>query len=220
MSKLETAQEIWEKSAEIFANIDEKKKRDGFNNLIDEIEECSVINTLQNQRNSLTEEQKLKIYKRHSISVGTRLRYTNMSTFGIGEKIYHWIKNYKKEWKENALKYATLEEIPCRFLIQLGILDKPQWLTNDKLKEDVKKDAKNFNIYLWLCEAICAVIPGAQEIIPFIAIAQTFTIRYQNHWTEIIIDRLNKHKKLNIKDQTSEDLLTTMKTEKHSKKAA
>jgi hypothetical protein len=41
-----------------------------------------------------------------------------------------------------------LEQIPCRFFVELGILDKPMSLTKEKLVEDAKKDAKNFNIYL------------------------------------------------------------------------
>jgi len=215
MSKLETAQKIWETSTKIFDKIEDSEKKEWFNNLIDQLEDNSTINRLKKTRNSMTEEQKLKIYKRHSISVSTRLRYSNMLTFWIGEKIYNGTKNYKKEWKKNALKYATLEEIPCRFLIHLGLLEKPKWLTDEKLKEDVEKDAKNFDIYLNICEKTCKVVWAK-----IFTTARFYTKRYKKEWVNTIIERINKKKKLQIKEQTNKELSLTMSNTKDRKKAA
>jgi hypothetical protein len=219
MSSLETAQNIWEKSTEIFDKIEDSEKKEWFNNLIDQFEDNSTINRLKKTWNSMTEEQKLKIYKRHSISVSTRLRYSNMFTFWIGEKVYHGTKNYMKEWKENALKYATLEEIPCRFLIHLGLLEKPKWLTDEKLKEDIKKDAKNFDIYLNICEKTCLVF-WEKALSSLITVARFYTKRYKKDWVDTIIERLNKKKKIQIEEQTSEELSSTMSDIKSKEKAA
>lgn len=219
MSKLETAQKIWETSTKIFDKIEDSEKKEWFNNLIDQLENNSTINRLKKTRNSMTEEQKLKIYKRHSISVSTRLRYSNMLTFWIGEKIYNGTKNYKKEWKKNALKYAALEEIPCRFLIHLGLLEKPKWLTDEKLKEDVEKDAKNFDIYLNICEKTCKVAWEA-GLAKLFTTARFYTKRYKKEWVNTIIERINKKKKLQIKEQTNKELSLTMSNTKDRKKAA
>ena len=87
MSNLETAQKIWEKSTEIFDKIEDEEKKEWFNSFIDQLEENSAINWLKKTWNLMTEEQKLKIYKRHSISISTWLRYANMLTFLVWEKI-------------------------------------------------------------------------------------------------------------------------------------
>jgi anthranilate/para-aminobenzoate synthase component I len=217
MSKVETAQKIWETSTKIFDKIEDNDKKEWFNSLIDQLWENSAINRLKKTWNTMTEEQKLKIYKRHSISVSTRLRYANIATFRIGEKLYHVTKNYIKEWKDNARKYATIEEIPCRFLVELWILDKPQLLTDEKLKEDIQKDAKNFNTYLWICEATCAVFDETRSLIKLIAIAKHYSKWYEKEWTKIIIERLNKTKLSKVKWTTNEELLKNITTNKPHK---
>lgn len=220
MSNLETAQKIWEKSTEIFDKIEDEEKKEWFNSFIDQLEENSAINWLKKTWNLMTEEQKLKIYKRHSISISTWLRYANMLTFWVWEKIYHGTKNFIKEWKDNALKYATIEEIPCRFLVELWILDKPKLLTDEKLKEDIKKDAKNFNTYLWICEATCAIFDETKALVWLIAVAKHYTKWYKKEWTNVVIERLNRKKKFDIEHQTSKELLETMWDIKTKKKKA
>lgn len=220
MSSLETAQSIWETSTKIFDKIDKDDKKEWFNSLIDQIEENDTINRLKKTWDTMTEEQKLKIYNRHSISIGTRLRYASITTFRIWEKVYHATKNYIQEWKDNAKKYATIEEIPCRFLVELGILNKPQWLTNEKLKEDIKSDAKNFDTYLWICEATCAVFDETKALVWLIAVARHYTKWYKKEWTNIVIERLNKKKKNEIEEQTNKELAATITDIKDKKKAA
>ena len=202
MSSLETAQSIWETSTKIFDKIDKDDKKEWFNSLIDQIEENDTINRLKKTWDTMTEEQKLKIYNRHSISIGTRLRYASITTFRIWEK------------------YATIEEIPCRFLVELGILNKPQWLTNEKLKEDIKSDAKNFDTYLWICEATCAVFDETKALVWLIAVARHYTKWYKKEWTNIVIERLNKKKKNEIEEQTNKELAATITDIKDKKKAA
>ena len=226
MSKVETAQKIWETSTKIFDKIEDNDKKEWFNSLINQLWENSAINRLKKTWNTMTEEQKLKIYKRHSISVSTRLRYANIATFRIGEKLYHVTKNYIKEWKDNARKYATIEEIPCRFLVELWILDKPQLLTDEKLKEDIKKDAKNINLYLWLCEWVCTLTPETKTLVPLIQIAKHYTKRYKKEGADAVIERLEGKKLSKIKWDTNTELLKDMKAEsthkdeKKKKKAA
>ena len=226
MSKLETAQKIWEKSTKIFDRIEDDDKKEWFNSLIDQIEENSTIDRLKRTWNTMTEEQKLKIYKRHSITIGTRLRYANMLTFWLWEKIYHGTKNYLNQWKDNAIKYAAIEEIPCRFLVELGILDKPKLLTDEKLKDDIKKDARNFDTYLWICEATCAVFDETKVLVWLIAVARHYTKWYKKEWTKVVIERLNKTKLSKIKWSTNTELFKDMETgnihknEKKKKKAA
>lgn len=222
MENLKRAQEIWEKSTEIFDKIDEKNKREWFNNLIDELEECSAITRLQEKRNSMTEEQKNKLYKNSAITISWMLvRSTGIyplykSLKGTINRTKHTIKH----WFKNALKYDFFEQIPCRFLVQLGILQQPEGITKNKLMEDIKKDAKNFHTCLWICEGICTCIPEAEPAIPYIKIAKTYTKWYKDHWTEIITDRLNKHKKIKIQTQTNKELSDTFTSEKKQKKAA
>jgi hypothetical protein len=62
MSSLETAQSIWETSTKIFDKIDKDDKKEWFNSLINQIEENNTINRLKKTWNTMTEEQKLKIY--------------------------------------------------------------------------------------------------------------------------------------------------------------
>ena len=218
MSKLETAQRIWETSTKVFDELDSEGKKEWFNSLIDQIEDNKTINRLKKSRNSITEDQKLKIYKKHSITIWTRLTYAN-PTFSMGATLYHWTKNWIKEWKDNAIKYATVEQIPCRFLVELGILDKPKWLTDEKLKEDIKRDARNFDIYLNVCEKTCFVV-WEPELSGLVKIARHYTKWYKKEWTDIVINRLNIKKKNQIIEQTNKDLSEAISGIKTKKEAA
>lgn len=218
MEKLETAQKIWEKTTEYFEKIDDKEKKEWFKTLIEDLEKDSSINRLKDKWNSMTESQKLKLYKRHAITIGEALK--NNAIYKYYSTIINGAINTAQNWWKNAVKFAFLEQIPCRFFVELGILDKPEWLTNEKLIDDVKKDAKNFNLYLWLCETICACIPDAQVAVPFIWIARHYTKWYKNHWTEVIISRLNQKKESAIKEQTSQALAEAMQDTRKSIKDA
>lgn len=218
MENLETAQKLWEASIKVFDKFEDSEKKEWFNGLIDQIEDNSTIDKLKKSWNSITEEQKLKIYKKHSVTIWTWLTYGN-PTFSMWATVYHWAKNLKKEWKDNAVRYAAVEQIPCRFLVQLGILDKPQWLTDDKLKEDIKKDAKNVDLRLNICEKTCLVL-WEPELSGLIAIARHYTKWYKKEWTNVIIERLNKKKQNQIKEQTSRELSGAISDIKNRKKAA
>lgn len=209
MSNLETAQAIWEKSTQIFDKIENDDKKEWFNSLIDELEENSSINWIKDKWNSMTEDQKAKLYKRNAITVSEFLK-RGSPIYQLYSAIVNWAKNIKKHWWKNALKYAFLEQVPCRFFVELGILDKPKSLDKDKLIEDAKKDAKNFNIYLWICEAVCTCIPQAKAAVPFIGIAKHYTKWYKDHGMEVITKRINNKKEADIRQQTSRELAETM----------
>lgn len=203
MSKLETAQILWEESTKIFDKIENDDKKEWFNNLINELEKNNSIIWLKDKRNSMTEDQKLTLYKRNPTSINEHLKTTIYKCF---RSIYNWAINTTKHWWNNAAKFAFLEQIPCRFFVELWILSKPKSLTKEKLIEDAKKDAKNFNIYLWICEAVCACIPDAQVAVPFIGIARHYTKRYRDHWTEVITQRIKYYEEDDIKQQTNKEL--------------
>lgn len=216
MGHLETAQRIWEKSTEVFNKIENKKE--WFNNLIDNLESDSSINRIKDKRNSMTEEQKSELYKRNAITVSEYLKRWS-PLYQIYSAISNWIKNTKELWWKNALKYAFLEQIPCRFFVELWILQKPKSLTKEKLIDDIKRDAKNFNIYLRICETVCKAIPQARKAAPLIWIARHYTKWYKDHWTEILTDRLNNKEKINIKEQTNKELSNIL-SDNNEKKAA
>ena len=209
MSKLEAAKSIWETSTKIFDKIEESKKKEWFNSLIDELEENNSINWIKDKRNSMSEEQKEKLYKRNAITISEFLK-RGSPIYQLYNAIVNWVKNTSKHWWKNALKYSFLEQVPCRFFVELGILDKPKSLDKDKLIEDARKDAKNFNIYLWICEAVCACIPDAQAAGPFIGIARHYSKWYRDHWIEVVTQRINSKKKADIKQQTNEELADVM----------
>ena len=232
---LETAQIIWKKSIENFDKLENKEKTEQFKNYLDsfkdEFEENKFSRRIKKTRNSLAEEQKLKIYKRHSISIWTWVRYSNLPLFWLPEKIYTTTKNAITKWNNHTWEYAALEEIPCRFLVQLGILDKPKWLTDDKLKEDIKKDAKNGNLWLSLYKRIAgigwwvATATGQPEITAvleslsgLIVMIQHYTKWYEKEWTKVIIEWLNKKKKLTIKQETNQNLAEAMNSDKRPTK--
>lgn len=219
MSKLETAQIIWEESTKIFDKIENDDKKEWFNSLIEELSENNRINRLKDKRNSMTEDQKLKLYKMNAITVGEFLK-KGSPIYQLYFAIINGAKNTTKNWWKNALKFAFLEQVPCRFFVELWLLDKPKWLTEEKLIEDVKKDAKNFNLYLWLCETICACIPDAQVAVPFIWMARHYTKWYKDHWTEVVIARLNQKKQSTIKEQTNQALAEAMQDTRKSIKDA
>lgn len=220
MGNLETAQSIWETTTKAFDKMDNNEKKEWFSSLIEELDENEKINWLKNKRNSMTEDQKLKLYKMNAVTVGEFLK-KGSPLYQIYSAIVNGAKNTTKNWWKNALKFAFLERIPCRFFVELWILDKPKWLDDEKLIEDVKKDAKNFNIYIWLCEAICACIPDAQVAVPFIWMARHYTKWYKDHGTEVVISRLTQKKELAIKEQTNQALAETFKDTKNQiKKAA
>jgi hypothetical protein len=58
--------------------------------------------------------------------------------------------------------------------------------------------------------------------VPFIWIAKHYTKWYKDHWTEVITDKLNKQKKLEVTKETNKALSVTMSdiNSKNTKKAA
>ncbi len=219
MSKLETIQSIWETSTKAFEKIDDKEKAEWFYNLINEIEKNDNIKQLKDKRNSMTEDQKLKLYKRNAITISWFLK-RGSPIYQVYSSIVHGAQNTIKNWWKNALTYAFLEQIPCRFFVELGILNRPEWLSEGKLVQDVKKDAKNFNRYLSICKTVCSCIPETKAAVPFILMAKQYAKRYKDHWTETIISKLNEKKQLAIKQQTDQELVKTMKSTKKSPKDA
>ena len=217
MSKLETAQKIWETSTKIFDKMENDEKKEWFNNLINSLEENSTINRLKDKWNSMTDEQKSNLYKMNAITVSEFLKRWS-PIYQIYNSIVNWVKNTTKNWWKNALKYAFLEQVPCRFFVELWILQRPTSLTKEKLIEDTKKDAKNFNIYLWICETICTCIPETKAVVPFLGIAKHYTKWYRDHWTEVIATRINNKKESDIKQQTNKEIAKTITNTKTSKK--
>ena len=220
MSNLETIQATWEITTEAFEKMSDKEKADWFNNLINELEENDNVKQLKDKRDSMTEDQKLKLYKRNAVTISWFLKRW-FPIYQVYSSILHWAQNTIKIWEKNAFTYAFLEQIPCRFFVELGILNKPEWLSEDQLIKDVKKDAKNFNTYLSICKTVCNCIPEAKAAVPFIWMAKKYTKRYKDHWTETVISKLNEKKELDIKEQTNQELAETMKdAEKFLKDAA
>lgn len=222
MVDLKIINNVRENTANTFNNTNENKKKKWFNNLINELEECNAISRLQDKWNSMKEEQKAKLYNNSATTVSWMIVRSNglYWLYRLSKSNVNRVRHTIKNWFKNALKYDLLEQIPCRFLVQLWILQKPEWITKDKLVDDIKKDADNFHTYLWICKWICSCFKEATPVIPYIETAKTYTQRYKDHWTEIITDRLNKNKKLNIKTQTNKELSDTFTSEKTWKKAA
>ena len=104
MSKLEAAKSIWETSTKIFDKIEESEKKEWFNSLIDELEENSSINWIKDKRNSMSEEQKEKLYKRNAITISEFLK-RGSPIYQLYNAIVNWVKNTSKHWWKNALKY-------------------------------------------------------------------------------------------------------------------
>ena len=205
MSNLELIQNTWEIATKSFDKMSNEEKMEWFKSLINNLDENESINWLKDKRNSMTEDQKLKLYKRNAITISWFLkRWTTI--YQIYSSITHAAQNRMKNWRKNAAIYGFLEQIPCRFFVELGILNKPEWLSDDKLIEDVKNDAKNFNTYLRICKTICYFIPETKAIIPFIWMAEQYSKRYKDHWTETVIAILNDKKELAIKEQTNQEL--------------
>lgn len=220
MSNLETMQAAWEITTEAFEKMSDKEKAEWFNNLINELEENDKVKQLKDKRDSMTEDQKLKLYKRNAVTISWFLKRWS-PLYQVYSSVVHGAQNTIKIWGKNALTYALLEQIPCRFFVELGILNRPEWLSEDQLIKDVKKDAKNFNTYLSICKTVCSCVPEAKAAVPFIWMAKQYAKRYKDHWTETVISKLNEKKELDIKEQTSQELAETMKdTEKSLKDAA
>jgi hypothetical protein len=205
MWNLETAQVVWEKLTKKFENTENSEKKKWFNDLIDNLEKNKKIETLKEKRESLTEDQKLKLYNKDAITIWTQLK-RRMPIVQIIWWTIDDIKNIKERWYKNAFKYDILKKLPCRFLVELGILKKPEWVWEEKLIEDVKKDAKNFDIYLWLCNTVCMVVPEGRVAVPFIWMAKKYSWWYKNHWTEVVKDRLERQKKEQLTNSTKKEL--------------
>lgn len=219
MSTLETLKKIWDISTEKFNNIDNNKKKIWFNKLIDGLEENTSIKWMQEKRNSMNDEQKMELYNINPTRIIEILKRWS-PIYQLYNTIVNWIKNTSKHWWKNALKYSFLKQIPCRFFVELGILDKPKSLNKDKLVEDIKKDAKNFNINLKICEVVCTRIPEAQAAVPFIEMAKQYTKWYRDHWAEVVIQRIKNEKNVNIEQQTCKELAGVMWGIQNENKAA
>jgi len=208
MDKMETMQVMWEKTTKEFEKMDNKEKTEWFNSLIDKVENNTAIKNLKDKWNNITDDQKLKIYEKDAMSFRGCLK--RGSIYSPISSIVNGIKNIKTEWRKNAATYALLEKIPCRFLVELWILSKPEGLSEDALLKDVKKDAKNFNRYIWICETVCGLVPQARPVVPFLWLAKHYSKWYETNWTEVVISRLNGKKQLELKQQTNKELAEVM----------
>ena len=200
MSKLDTTQKIWETWTEIFDKIEDDEKKEWFKNIIENLDDSDAATRLKKQWDSISEEEKLRLYKRWAITMSASLKKAPILTY------YNAVKNTQKQWIKSAAKIALLEQIPCRFFVELWILQKPESLTKEKLIKDTKKDARNFNQYLSISSTVCTCIPEARVAVPFIKMAKHYTKRYEKHWTEVLIARLNEQEKERITAQTQEEL--------------
>lgn len=221
---LETAQDIWKKSIENFDKLENNEKRKQFKNYLDkfedEFEENSFACRIKKTRDSLTEEQKLGIYKTTLTEQALTLSVPALLPTILELKT---IKHTIKYWK-NGIKSSTLETFMpflFRFYVQLGILEKPKWITYTQLKKDIKKDAKNSNLWLsiskriasigWVIQPETAVV--LEPLAGLIGIIQHYTKWYEEEWTNVIIKRLDEKAANNIKNQTNNDLIDTFNKE-------
>jgi len=209
MWNLETFQKIWEVWTKAFDKMEDEDKKEWFNNLIEDLEDSDAATRLKKQWNSISEEEKLKLYKRWAITLSATLKKSSPILMYY-RMLANSAKNTTKIWIKNTAKIALLEQIPCRFLVELWILEKPQELTKEKLIKDTKKDARHFNTYLWICSIVCACIPKAKAAVPFIQMAKHYTKRYEKKWTEVLIARLNKQQEDKIKEETQQELSDVM----------
>lgn len=210
MENLETIQIVWETTTKAFDKMNEEEKKEWFNNLIENLDNNDKITRLKNEWDSVSEEEKAKLYKRWAITLSQTLKRSS-PILTYYTTMFNGAKNTIKQWPKHAVKIALLEQIPCRFLVELWILTKPKSLTKEKLIADTKKDAKNYNTYLWICNTICKLIPEARPITPFIDMARHYTKRYEKKWTDVLITRLDKQQEKNIKQQTQKELSDTIR---------
>ena len=173
-----------------FDALSDEEKKKWFNDLIENAEKNDSIKRLKEKWWTLTQEQKLKLYKRNSVDFSGYIK--NYPLYRIGSSIIDWVKNTQKRWWKYAMTYWVLEHIPCRFFVELGILDKPEWLENKQLINDIEKDAKNFKTYLWVCEAVCSVIPEAKAAIPFIWMAKKYAKWYEKNWAPLMQEKMRQ----------------------------
>ena len=204
MWNLETAATVVDTAWKAFDKIDNEEKKEWFLSLIEQAEENSAIKWCKEQWNQLSEDQKLKLYNRWAVTIWNSLR--NQPVVKIPRVYIDWAKNTVKHWVKNAARFKFLEEIPTRFFVEMGIFNKPEWLTDEQLCKDIKSDAKNVNLYLWICEAICAVVPEAQPAVPIIEWLRKCSKWYKEEWAETLIARVNKWKEEEIKENTSKEL--------------
>ena len=195
----------WELTQKAFDKIDDKKKLEWFTNLIDNLKGKETIKKLKDIWNIMTEEQKLKLYKKDAKDIGHFL-LNRSPAYCIARTERNAIANTKKNWFKYASKYVLLEQVPCRFLVQLCILDKPETLSDTQLSKDTQKDAKFMNTYLWAAEAVCTVAPGAQEVVPFIWMARHYTKWYKNNCVPVMQDRIKNKQIKNTEAAIAETL--------------
>lgn len=205
---LEKIVHYWEITQKSFDNIDDKTKLEWFTNLVDKLEEKNSIKKLQEIRNTMTEDQKLKLYKKDAKDLGHFL-LSRSPVYCIARSEKNAIVNTKKHWVKYASKYALLEQIPCRFLVQLCVLDKPEKLSNTQLCKDTKKDAKHMNIYLWVGEKACMVIPGAEEVAPFISQGRHYLKWYEKNWVPVMQERIRNQQIAKTEKSIAETLFVS-----------
>ena len=101
MSDLETIQKIWEIWTEAFDKVDNEEKKEWFNNLIEELDNTEAINRLKKQWDSVSEEEKLKLYKRWAIKMSASLKKAPILTY------YRAINNTRKKGDQKCRKDST-----------------------------------------------------------------------------------------------------------------
>lgn len=196
--------EILNNTDKTFDSLSEEEKKEWFKNLLEEVDNNETIKKLKDKWAKLTEDQKIRLYKVNAVSLSGYLK--NNPMYRISSSMINGVKDTVQQWWKNAMTYWLLEHVPCRFLVELGVLDKPEWLDGKQLIKDVQKDAKNFNLYLWLCKAVCYVVPEAKFTVPYISMAKKYTKRYKKNCVPIIQERLRQK----LSEETAKDIASAL----------
>ena len=79
-----------------FDALSDEEKKKWFNDLIENAEKNDSIKRLKEKWWTLTQEQKLKLYKRNSVDFSGYIK--NYPLYRIGSSIIDWVKNTQKRW--------------------------------------------------------------------------------------------------------------------------
>lgn len=120
----------------------------------------AAIQKLSDQREQFSDDKKQELYESWSMGIWSTIKRSvelppmwNLLT----------LIPSKSSIRENLFKKFTPA---VRVLVHIWIFSRPEWLTDEKMKENITSDKEGLNRQVWILEKLCYVVPELMPIAP------------------------------------------------------
>lgn len=129
------------------------------------------IQKMSHERDNLSDQDKKKIYEWWSMSLLPSVKRMLFNTWPLPRML-------SVVFGKTSASYQLFDNfcVFTRVLVHLGILGKPQWISDDDMKENIADDAKGIRLQFKAAKWLCTVVPELRPALPFLQRAEPFVL--------------------------------------------